>query len=71
VLSRIAGALDVPTSDLYVAAGLEHLIAEADPTLEPVMEPYNEKLSDLPRRDRQIIMTEIRRIFLEENGDAE
>ena len=71
VLSRIAGALDVPTSDLYLAAGLEHLIAEADPTLEPVMEPYNEKLSDLPRRDRQIIMTEIRRIFLEENGDAE
>ena len=37
VLNRIAGALAVPTSDLYVAAGLEHLIAEADPALEPVM----------------------------------
>jgi transcriptional regulator with XRE-family HTH domain len=71
VLNRIAGALAVPTSDLYIAAGLEHLIAEADPTLEPVMEPYAENLSDLPRRDRQIIMTEIRRIFLEENGEPE
>lgn len=71
VLSRIAGALQVQTADLYVAAGLEHLIAESDPSLEPVMEPYEEKLSDLPRRDRQIIMTEIRRIFLEENGEAE
>jgi len=71
VLSRIAGALEVDTADLYIRAGLEHLIAEADPSLEPVMEPYEGKLEDLPRRDRQIIMTEIRRIFLEENGEAE
>lgn len=33
VLNRIAGALQVPTADLYVAAGLEHLIAELDPAL--------------------------------------
>jgi len=70
VLSRIAGALAIQRADLYIAAGLEHLIAESDPSLEPVMAPYEEKLDDLPRRDRQIIMTEIRRIFLEENGEA-
>jgi transcriptional regulator with XRE-family HTH domain len=70
VLNRIAGALAIQTADLYIAAGLEHLIAEADPSLEPVMAPYEEKLGDLPRRDRQIIMTEIRRIFLEETGEA-
>ncbi|MEO8288458.1 MAG: helix-turn-helix transcriptional regulator [Chloroflexota bacterium] len=71
VLSRIAGALQMDTADLYIAAGMEHLIAEADPTFEPVFEPYADKLSELPRRDRQIIMTEIRRIFIEENGDAD
>ena|SRR5829696_9338432 len=69
VLSRIANALSIPTADLYVAAGLEHLLAEADPNFEPVIEPYSGRLKDLPKRDRQIIMTEIRRIFLEENEE--
>ena len=69
VLSRIAGALSVPTPDLYSAAGLEHLLAEADPAFEPVLEPYAHALAGLPRRDRQIITSEIRRIVLEESRE--
>ena len=69
VLSRIAGALSVPTPKLYSAAGLEHLLAEADPDFEPVLEPYAHALAGLPRRDRQIITSEIRRIVLEETRE--
>jgi transcriptional regulator with XRE-family HTH domain len=66
VLSRIAGALQVPTSHLYQAAGMEHLLAEADPNFEPVAQEFSPRLAGLPKRDRAIILTEIRRIFLEE-----
>ena len=66
VLSRIAGALQVPTAQLYQAAGLEHLLAEADPNFEPVAQEFAPTLAGLPKRDRAIILTEIRRVFLEE-----
>ena len=66
VLSRIAGALQVPTPQLYQAAGMEHLLAEANPNFEPVAQEFAPRLADLPKRDRAIILTEIRRIFLEE-----
>jgi transcriptional regulator with XRE-family HTH domain len=69
VLNRIAGALSIPTPRLYTDAGLEHLLAEADPAFEPVLEPYARALSGLPRRDRQIITSEIRRIVLEESRE--
>lgn len=69
VLNRIARALSVPTPNLYSAAGLDHLLAEADPTFEPVLEPYAHALSGLPKRDRQIITSEIRRIVLEEGKE--
>ena len=67
VLSRIATALQIPVADLYRAAGIEHLLAEADPTLEPVLEGYASRLSDLPKRDRDLIMGEIHRIIREES----
>jgi transcriptional regulator with XRE-family HTH domain len=67
VLSRIASALEMPTADLYEAAGMQHLLAEADPHFEPVAENFAPKLADLPKRDRQIILTEIRRVFVEES----
>jgi transcriptional regulator with XRE-family HTH domain len=66
VLSRIAGALQVSTPHLYQVAGMEHLLAEADPNFEPVAQQFAPKLVDLPKRDRAIILTEIRRVFLEE-----
>jgi transcriptional regulator with XRE-family HTH domain len=70
VLSRIAGALQVPTPQLYHAAGMEHLLAEADPNFEPVAQEFAPKLAGLPKRDRAIILTEIRRVVLEE-GEAD
>lgn len=66
VLSRIAGALQVPTAHLYQASGMEHLLAEADPNFEPVAQEFAHKLVGLSKRDRMIILTEIRRVFLEE-----
>ncbi len=69
VLSRIAGALQVPTAQLYQEAGMEHLLAEADPSFEPVVQEFAPTLAGLPKRDRAIILTEIRRVFLEE-GEA-
>jgi transcriptional regulator with XRE-family HTH domain len=69
VLSRIAGALSIPTAGLYSAAGLDHLLAEADPAFEPVLEPYARALSGLPKRDRQIITSEIRRIVIDETRE--
>lgn len=66
VLSRIAGALGLQTVELYRAAGIEHLIETSDPKLEPLMETFSPKLEDLPKRDRDLIMSEIRRVFREE-----
>jgi transcriptional regulator with XRE-family HTH domain len=67
VLSRIANALEMPTAKLYKAANMEHLLAEADPNFEPVAHDFAPKLHDLPKRDRGLILTEIRRIMLEES----
>ena len=70
MLSRIANALEMPTAKLYKAAGMEHLLAEADPNFEPVAHDFAPKLADLPKRDRALILTEIRRVMLEESeGD--
>jgi transcriptional regulator with XRE-family HTH domain len=69
VLTRIAGALAVPVSDLYRAAGLEHLMVQDDPALEPLLEVFAPKLNDLPRRDRELILGELHRIF-EAEGEA-
>lgn len=66
VLSQIAAALSLPTAELYRAAGMEHLLVDADPQLEPLLESYAGRLSHLPRRDREIVASEIRRILLEE-----
>ena len=67
VLSRIAEALAIPTPELYRAAGMEHLLIEADPAFEPLLESFAPKLNDLPKRDRHIITGELRRIFSEEH----
>ncbi len=66
VLSRIAGALQIPVADLYRAAGIEHLLVQSDPALGPVLEGFASKLADLPKRDRDLIMGEIHRIIKEE-----
>jgi transcriptional regulator with XRE-family HTH domain len=66
VLSRIAAALSVPTTELYRKAGMEHLLIKADPALEPLLEAFAHKLNQLPRRDREIIMAEMHRIVHEE-----
>jgi transcriptional regulator with XRE-family HTH domain len=64
VLSRIAGALSIPTAELYKAAGMEH--HEQDRALEPLLESFTPKLNSLSKRDRDIITGELRRIFREE-----
>ena len=66
VLSRIAAALQMLPAELYRAAGIEHLLDQANPMLEPLLEVYAGRLSDLPRRDRDLIMGEILRIIREE-----
>lgn len=66
VLSRIAAALAMPPVELYRAAGIEHLMEGPDARLEPLLETFAPKMADLPKRDRDIIMSEIRRIFREE-----
>jgi transcriptional regulator with XRE-family HTH domain len=71
VLSRIADALSIPTAELYRAAGLEHMLVEADPNLEPLLESFAPKLRDLSKRDREIINAELRRILLEERETLE
>lgn len=70
VLNRIAGALSIPTVELYHAAGMEHLLLPADPNLEPLLEQFSARLKALPKRDREIIMEEIHRIFREEREVA-
>ncbi len=74
VLSRIASALGISTAELYRAAGIEHLLVTPNPLLEPLLEAFAPKLNDLPRRDRDIVVGELRRIFKEESspetGDA-
>ncbi len=70
VLSRIAAALSIPTIELYRAAGIEHLLARSHPTLEPLLEAFARKLDSLAKRDRDIIMSELRRIFSEESEQA-
>jgi transcriptional regulator with XRE-family HTH domain len=69
VLSRIASALSVAPAELYRAAGLEELFHQQDPNLSSAIESYAPSLSDLPKRDRDIIMNELRRIFREEAPD--
>jgi len=66
VLSRIAAALSVAPAELYRAAGLEELFLQQDPSLSSSIESYAPRLGDLPRRDRDIIMNELRRVFREE-----
>ena len=66
VLSRLAAALSISTTELYQSAGMGQLLLEIDPTWEPVMETFEPRLAALPKRDRQIIMSELRRIFREE-----
>ena len=70
VLSRIATALSVPVADMLRDAGMEHLLLQADPSLEPVLESFAAKLNDLPKRDRDLIMIELQRIVREESEDA-
>lgn len=69
LLNRLAAALSISTTELYQSAGMGHLLLEIDPTWEPVMETFEPRLDDLPKRDRQIIMSELRRIFREEAED--
>jgi transcriptional regulator with XRE-family HTH domain len=66
VLGRIAAALSIAPADLFKAAGLEHLLDERDPGLEPLLESFAPKLNSLPKRDREIVLRELRRIFREE-----
>jgi transcriptional regulator with XRE-family HTH domain len=63
VLSRIAGALQIPTIELYRKAGIEHLLVETDPAYEPLFDLYASRMADLPKRDRDTITTEIHRII--------
>lgn len=70
VLSRIAVALEISVVELYRAAGIEHLLVGTDPTLEPVLESYASRMGDLPKRDRDLIMTEIHRIIKEEGEES-
>ena len=70
VLSRIAMALSVPVAELYRAAGIEHLLVESDPSLEPLLEAFAHRLDDLPKRDHEIILGELRRILLQESEAA-
>lgn len=70
VLNRIAGALQIPTAELYRIAGIEHMLVEADPLYEPLIESYAGRMSDLPKRDRDLIMGEIRRIIHQEREIA-
>jgi transcriptional regulator with XRE-family HTH domain len=66
VLGRIAAALSVPPAELYKAAGLEYLLGEQHPALEPMLETFAPKLNSLPKRDRDIIVGELRRILHDE-----
>lgn len=66
VLSRIAGALAIPPMELYRAAGLDYLMNEPNPALEPLLEEYGPRLNALPKRDHDIIIAELKRIFREE-----
>ncbi len=63
VLSRIARALSIPPADLFKEAGLDHLLLEGDPALEPLVDAFSPKLTRLPRRDRDIILGELRRVL--------
>jgi len=63
VLSRIANALSIPPADLFKEAGLDHLLLEDNPSLESAVDSFAPKLTRLPRRDRDIILGEIRRIL--------
>ncbi|MBF6612960.1 MAG: helix-turn-helix transcriptional regulator [Chloroflexi bacterium] len=69
VLNRIAGALSVPTTQLYQAAGLEQLMLASDPAIELIIEHFSATLEGLPKRDREIIAGELRRIIREETAD--
>ena len=70
VLNRIADALSVTPVELFKAAGLEHLLSVADPSLEATIESLSPKLNALPKRDRDIIVGELRRVFGEETREA-
>ena len=66
VLSRIAAALSIAPLELYRAAGIEHLYHQQDPSLGSLVEAFTLQLDDLPRRDREIILSELRRILRDE-----
>ena len=70
VLSRIANALAIAPADLFREAGLDHLLIESDPNLEPLIETFAPKLNELPKRDRDIILGELHRIFQSEAEDT-
>lgn len=63
ILGRIAVALSIAPADLFKAAGLDHLLDDQDARLEPLMESFAPKLNSLPKRDREIMLAELRRIF--------
>ena len=70
VLGRIAQALSIAPLDLYKEAGLDYLLNEVDPALEPMLEAYAVKLNSLPKRDRDIILGELRRTLRQEVEEA-
>jgi transcriptional regulator with XRE-family HTH domain len=70
VISRIAQALSMPPVELYRAAGIEHLMEGNDPRWEPLLEHFTPRLEELPKRDREMILSEIRRIFREEEESS-
>jgi transcriptional regulator with XRE-family HTH domain len=63
VLDRIATALQIPTPELYRIAGIEDLLVEADPAYEPLFGLYATRMADAPKRDRDLILGEIRRVI--------
>lgn len=63
VLTRIAEALAIAPAELFRAAGLEHLLTPEDSSLEPLLEAFAPTLNSLPKRDRDIIVGELRRIY--------
>ncbi len=66
VLGRIAGALSVTPAELYKAAGMEDFLVEHDPALTPFLADFAPKLDHLPKRDHDIIVGVLRRVFQEE-----
>lgn len=68
VLQRLAGALAVPLADLYIAAGLGHLLVAVEPNLDPALELYVHQIDSLPQQDRAIIIRVLENILAEERA---